>query len=223
MSSKSLVHISDRVDESIFSVDDYKALSRGKYKTKFRGVSMQKDPISLEIYRSLLEDKNFGTIFEFGSLYGSSAAWLKHMSPDSVIYSFDINCDNINDKFRNIPGLNFNYLDANTPEMISRDILSVASKPWLIIEDCHVNVLNLTNYMYDWTSSGDYIVIEDTNPIGPDKPLIDETIEYVPFGNKKLDIAKKFGMNKHVYIDTEYCDRFGLNASNQWNSIFKIT
>lgn len=208
----------DRPESSLFGIDEYKSIAHGKYLTKFQTFPMQKDPLTLEIYRSLLEDKQFSTIIEFGSLYGSSAAWMAYHSPKSKILSLDINQEAIKNEFKTISNIDFKHFDAFKHDQL-KSLIEDLPKPWLIVEDCHQNVLGLLNTCYPYLCNGDYIIIEDTNPLGPEQPMIDDT-PYVPFGNVKLDIAENFGKNEHIYVDSYYCDRFGLNCSNQWNSIF---
>ena len=72
-------------------------------------------------------------------------------------------------------------------------------------------------------SAGDYFVIEDTNPLGPARPLESDETPYQPFGNIKLENAREFAAGSAALaVDASYCDRFGLNCSNQWNSIFRF-
>lgn len=184
---------------------------------------MQKDPFTMEIYRSLVLEKKFSTIIEFGSLYGSSAAWLSDISPLSEVISLDINQDLIADEFKKQKNLRFEFFDAFCPQNTLKNILETSKKPLLIIEDCHQNVNKLLEICYEFLEDGDYVIIEDTNPLGPARPIKDKTSKYVPFGDIKLEYAEEFGRKKNIYVDSFYCDRFGLNCSNQWNSFFCFT
>tara|TARA_Y100000389_G_C17438850_1_gene507293 strand:+ start:409 stop:1122 length:714 start_codon:yes stop_codon:yes gene_type:complete len=215
-----LINISERSDVSVLTLDNYKNLCKGKYKTKYCGVPMQKDPYTMEILRTLCDDKKFGTIIEFGSLYGSSAGWFSSICENAQIYSFDIKPENVNDIFKNNEKIKFLYFNANDIDSFPFENIIESPKPWLIVEDCHVNVLGILKMIYPSLSNGDYIVIEDTNPLGPSTAMVSEDMEYIPYGTEKLEIAKEFGKNHFIYVDTKYCDRFGLNSSNQWNSIF---
>ena len=192
-----LVPFENRPRSSVFSVDEYKYIAYGKYLTKFKSFPMQKDPLTLEIYRSLLNDKKFGSIIEFGTLYGSSAAWMAHHSPDSKILSLDIDQNKIAKEFKDISNIEFKYFDAFNHDQLDSMIQDLP-KPWLIVEDCHQNVLNLLNTCYKYFKTDDYVIIEDTNPLGPAKPLINGE-PYVEFGDEKLNIAREFGKKSRYF------------------------
>ena len=38
-----------------------------------------------------------------------------------------------------------------------------------MIEDAHINVVRVMEYLHRFLLKGDYLVIEDTNPLGPAK------------------------------------------------------
>ena len=64
--------------------------------------------------------------------------------------------------------------------------------PWFINEDVHVNVVGVLEYLDKFMESGDYLFIEDTNPIKPTKlgrGLI-KNLGYDPLGNEKLEQVK---------------------------------
>ena len=221
-STDRFVRVFDRLDKSIFTVDQTKEIARGKYKTTYKGVSMQKDPLSLEVYRAMFEEIGFQTVIEFGAFKGASAAYFNNIN-DAHVFSFDIDSERVDEKFKNLSNVEFHQFDANELTTLPWSILVSCPKPWIIIEDCHVNCVALLNEVKKYTSPGDYFVIEDTNPQGPNEPWTDESKPYIEYGRIKLNMAYEFGNANDLMIDTKYCDRFGYNCSNQWNSIFRVT
>ena len=131
-----LVPFSERPERSVFALEHFERIARGKYKSVFEGVPMQKDPMSLEIYRSMLEDQRFGAIIEFGTLFGSSAAWFARMAPGTPVFSFDIDPSRVSPKFRGRADLEFMHLDANAPQCAGEldRVLASAPHPWLVVE-----------------------------------------------------------------------------------------
>jgi hypothetical protein len=41
--------------------------------------------------------------------------------------------------------------------------------PWFIIEDAHINVVGVMRHFHKHLLKGDYLIIEDTNPLAPAK------------------------------------------------------
>lgn len=85
--------------------------------------------------------------------------------------------------------------------------------PWFLMEDSHVNMTGVLEYFDKYTEPGDYICVEDTNPLGPQKSgqgLIKE-LGYEIFGPSKLNQLKKFLMARsdRYLVDQRYTDLFG--------------
>ena len=85
--------------------------------------------------------------------------------------------------------------------------------PWFINEDVHVNVVGLLEYFDEFMEPGDYLLVEDTNPIKPTKlgqGLI-KNLGYDPLGNEKLEQVTMFMKDRsHCYlVDQYYNDFFG--------------
>jgi cephalosporin hydroxylase len=85
--------------------------------------------------------------------------------------------------------------------------------PWFITEDAHVNLLGVLDYIDQFTEPGDYVIVEDTNPIIPAVVGIGvfDDFKYVAWGREKLETVEEF-MKKHptrYRVDKEYTDFFG--------------
>ena len=222
-----------RINSSDVPLALYKSISYGKYKNKWCGVDMMKDPLSMGVYNALVSDQKFGTIFELGTYKGASAHWFhtiaKQYNENVLTYSFDINDPSfaVDCKFLDVPNLHYVQMDAiNTyKDIFSSTFLKDKPKPWLIIEDCHVNIINVLSYLDIYLTKGDYIVIEDTNPLGPYKPITSDDEPFFSFGMKKMNETKEFikkvKFTSNYIVDTTYCDLYGYNCSWQWNSVLK--
>jgi len=85
--------------------------------------------------------------------------------------------------------------------------------PWVISEDCHVDVVGVMEYFHQHMTIGDYFIIEDT---APNTPLHSgqgflEGVEYEKWGRRKLDLLRGFleRYKDHYRIDAYYTDYFG--------------
>lgn len=212
-----------RRTESNLNEKAFKDISAGKYKNKWYTETLLKDPLTMNMYSILLQDKQFKTIFELGSYNGASAHWLKTLSKqysnDVNVISFDItNPHGLSDVFKNIPNIEYVYLDTNDIK-IDENLLSLP-KPWLVIEDCHVNVVETLLYFDNYMTSGDYIIVEDTNTLGPDTQMLTQTEPYTKYGDVKLKKVENFITKSNKYlVDSYYCDLYGYNNTWQWNSV----
>ena len=72
----------------------------------------------------------------------------------------------------------------------------------------------LLEYFDKFTEPGDYICVEDTNPIAPNTighQFITESVVYQPWGTKKLEELKLFMKDRgeRYLVDQRYTDFFG--------------
>lgn len=92
--------------------------------------------------------------------------------------------------------------------------------PWFITEDAHVNVTGVLEYFDEFTEPGDYICVEDTNPIVPNSPGqgLAKELGYTPLGSVKLDAVKLFMKDKgeRYLVDQRYADFFGWVMLRRW-------
>tara|TARA_Y100000992_G_scaffold288559_1_gene242327 strand:+ start:54 stop:803 length:750 start_codon:yes stop_codon:yes gene_type:complete len=222
------VNYKSREKRSNIPLETIKDISYGKYKLKWKDVQLMKDPLTLVCYQQLLNDVTFGSIFEMGSFEGGGALWLNDIC-SSRIHSYDIDTSllhpsvyksNVVFHTLDVTKLSNEYfLDTNLSKL--DEIVSNYPKPWLIIEDCHINVVNTLSHFVKWATDGDYIIVEDTNPLGPKNSCMTAD-NYETFGDVKLDAVETFTNTfPRFLVDTYYTDLFGYNSTWQWNSILK--
>ena len=222
------VKFESRSCESSLTCQTYQQIAQGKYHNTWKHVPLMKDPLSLSMYQMLFQEVKFGTIFELGAYEGASALWMHDVVQNLYgnccnIYSYDIDLSLVKPECVK-ESISFVQMDVNNIEKeISRYFLASCPKPWLVIEDCHVNVVNSLSFFATYSTPGDYIVVEDTNPLGPASPeVIANKGMYKVFGNKKYDNVAQFcNLFPQFKVDTKLCDIYGYNSTWQWNSILK--
>ncbi|KAK3716937.1 hypothetical protein QZH41_004110 [Actinostola sp. cb2023] len=203
----------DRTEDSPFSPGNWEAIHQGKFKTCWKGVILMKDPFTIVILQQLLWDIKPRTIIEFGANTGGSALYMADMMKmygyNSHVYSMDINLELLAPLAREKrDDLTFIEGDCNKVEKaFPADFLKSLPHPWLVLEDAHVNTFGVLDYLDPVTAPGDYILVEDTNPVAPSN-----TNEITSgWGKQKLNSLTKF-MKKHTEryrVDKRYTDFFG--------------
>jgi cephalosporin hydroxylase len=85
------------------------------------------------------------------------------------------------------------------------DLLRSAPRPWLVLEDAHINVHDVLAHMDGFLAQGDYLFVEDSRI-------------------KARELAAFLAQREQRYtVDTRYTDFFGRNATCAANSIFVRT
>ena len=71
----------------------------------------------------------------------------------------------------------------------------------------------MLEYFDRFTEPGDYICVEDTNPILPKQPGqgLAKELQYTPYGSSKLDAVKLFMKDREerYLVDQRYTDFYG--------------
>ena len=116
--------------------------------SKWKGLTLMKDPMTLSIYMMMIQDIKPKTILEFGTYDGGSALWMedimKALSLDCKIHTFDINPDRV--KLPRDRKIKYHELDnykINDFIDQSRELFGNMESPILIIEDSHVELTRL--------------------------------------------------------------------------------
>jgi cephalosporin hydroxylase len=173
----------------------------------WKGIPNIKDPYDLALVPLLLGELKPATVIELGSYLGGSAIWmadlLQAMSIDSRIYSFDLNVSRIKASH---PRVEFFKGDCNDPSTLTVPELENLPRPWLLIEDAHVNTFNVLKHFHPYLKVGDYLIVEDTAFI----------LE------KYRQLARFMKEYPEAYrVDRRYADLFGYNATFSFNGYLK--
>jgi cephalosporin hydroxylase len=187
---------------SVSDLDGYARIcSQGaKNVMRWRGKPLFKSVYDMAIYQMMINDIRPSTIIEIGSTE-SSLSWLKDMSELNKFNTRIIGIDHIEPE--KIPeGVEFRKGDIqNISSLLSYDFIETLPKPFLIIEDAHVYLPTVLEYLDHIMDEEDYLVLEDS--------LLKQ--------NSILQWAETQGSN--YYIDTNYTDFFGINCTTAANSI----
>lgn len=162
-----------------------------------------KTTFDLTIYSMILQEIKPDIIIELGSGLGGSAIWLADISNaigiKTHIYSIDINTPKI--KHENVTFVNCDLYNMQDLDKFINSYNIKGNK--IIIEDAHVNLLNVLNFFDKILEKDDYLIIEDSE--------------------SKQKIINSFAtLNSKKYkLDKYYLDFFGSNITSCINSIFK--
>lgn len=176
----------------------------------YKGLLCGKSPIDLWLYSACLWELKPRTVIELGSLQGGSALWFADqataMGLDCEVHSFDLLSKAVSPRAKH-PKLHFHQVDLKRLESLKVGLLKELPHPWLVIDDAHVNVLNVLSVLRQFMREGDYFVKEDTDGLGT-------TVQNAEY----LSLAESLGF----YVDRIYVDGFGFNVTTARNTWFTL-
>ena len=223
------VSIADREDRCTLPKSIWRPLTQNYQMQTWKGIPMDKSPFEIALYPMLIYELQPRTIIELGAKTGGSAVWLadqlKSFGIDGKVYSIDIDLSFLDKKAKAISDVHFLEGDCNKIEkVLPPTLLDNCEHPWLIVEDVHVNLLDLLDYFHhNGLRNGDYVIVEDTNQDlwqawsdWDDKKFIERMLN-------KLNVLRSWLLKypNEYLVDSYYQDMFGYNASKNWNSILK--
>ncbi len=169
----------------------------------WKGHILYKTAYDMAIYQELFDEIKPKTVIELGAGDGGSAIWfsdiLRSLEIDGHVYSLDLDCPAVSaDNVTFIKG------DCNEIEKSFNDLaIQTWPRPWVVIEDAHVNVTGVLSFFARHLQTGDYLIIEDSL-------------------NKENAIGKFILAHRNDYrVDTYYTDMFGNNATCSIDSILR--
>jgi cephalosporin hydroxylase len=172
---------------------------------EWKGKPLFKTVFDYAMLPMLLWELKPATVFEIGSGSGASAIWMadtiKSFGRKANIYSVDIHA--VAEAYE---GVHFLAGDCNSPpSLFELELLRSSPRPWLVLEDAHVNVHDVLAHMDEYLAQGDYLFVEDSRI-------------------KTRELNAFMGQRAQRYqVDTRYTDFFGRNATCAANSIFLRT
>lgn len=168
---------------------------------RWRGVPCFKSHYDLAIYAMLIDELRPATIIELGSGSGGSALLFADLCAaigySPRILSVDIARGEVSD-----PRIDF--IQSDCVEWIAAAATeSEWTRPCLMIEDFHGDLVRFFRHVDATLAAGDYLVIEDSAP-------------------KQQRLAGLIGNGPYL-VDTRYTDFFGINCTSAMNSILRKT
>ena len=168
----------------------------------WRGMPLFKSVYDFAMYPMLLEELRPATIIELGAGSGASSVWLadvcQALAMDVSIYAVDLKPLHLKDSRVHFLQGDCSQIERTLPP----DMLLKMKRPWMVIEDVHVNTRGILRHLADLSEPGDYLIVEDSRP-------------------KQAEIKGFDGESCHHFkIDTRYTDFFGRNVTTAFDSIF---
>jgi cephalosporin hydroxylase len=233
--SKRFQRISEREFRSETSENDRHWEDHGKYRTHWHGIKMLKDVKSLQLTYQLLFELQPGTVFEFGTYRGGFTEWLAdnlqlldaQNNKKTIIYTFDRWEETVNPVCRKDERINFVFDDVhNLEKHLTPELMEKLPHPWIVFEDCHVNITGTFDLFRKYMTPGDYLWVEDLSNVSPDQTSYNP---YKKIQNKKVDGSEKrkelfdwvADKEEEFMVDAYLCDFFGYNGSVQWDGIMR--
>jgi cephalosporin hydroxylase len=173
----------------------------------YKGLILLKPAIDLVLYSNFIWELEPETILEFGSLQGGSGLWfadqLEILCGRGEVHSFEMCFKCISDKAKH-PQLTFHEANLSDLTTLDRVFFERLPHPWLVVDDAHVNLINLIPFLAEFMRPGDYYVIEDV--------LANLTWAGA---SVLIQLCDSLGF----LVDTRFTDAFGLNVTcspNGW-------
>jgi cephalosporin hydroxylase len=170
----------------------------------YKGLINMKSPMDLNLHSMLIWELKPATVIEFGALQGGSALWfadqLQAQLGGGTVHSFDINLESISERARH-PNVHYHRADLRDLSSLDPELFKSLPHPWLVIDDSHVNVFGLFDWVNQYTTTGDYYIIEDV-------------VASLP-----ADELGRLLASRNFLVDTFYCDNYGYNCTispNGW-------
>ena len=223
--------IDDREDCSDVPQKLIQCESVGRYLGRYRGAVILKTTYDLVVYYQLLSYLKPNTIIELGTFTGASALWcadsITSLGLDAQIYTVDIDPTLVSEETKQKVPDNVTLIEGDfnkIAEVFPPSMLQSFPHPWLVIDDGHYNFETVMAYLNDYMITGDYLVVEDTDPRIPAKlGIYNMEKEIQTWGTEKLDTLKKFvrGTGKQFMVDTFFTDYYGYNSSWHWHGFLQ--
>ena len=224
--------ISKREDRCDQPIEVCKGVSKGRYIALYRGCTVIKTPEELQIFHQLYWYLRPRTVIELGVGLGGSAIWyadqLKLLDIPGHVYSMDIDLSLIEENVKRIKPDNLTFLQGDSNEVektFTSEMLSKLPRPWLVVEDAHVNMDGVLRYFHQFLKEGDYLTVDDTNPYAPrDVGYMGTAFDSAPLlGPTKLNTFKQFLSDHEDYyaVDGFLTDLFGYNCTWMWHGFVR--
>lgn len=236
-----------RMHGSAVGADAWVGIIEAQAFTRWKGVNFLKTIFETQMYPRLIVNEKIRTVIEFGCATGADLCYLSEQvlqqqwkNEKTVIQPVNfIGIDPAQDAIhpickQNQEKLSVEYV-ANTTFNAEQIFESFEKRglqhPWLVIEDAHFGCKDVLQAFKLYARTGDYIIIEDTNPnyhVAKQNSLVKsqligrELSEEDQVAHDKGMIVRDFFLDEtDLLIDTFYQDYFGYNALKGSNGVIR--
>ncbi|XP_028409072.1 uncharacterized protein LOC114531651 [Dendronephthya gigantea] len=231
-SPKRFQRISEREDRSDTPPAYNKCESAGRHLARYRGFDICKCPVDFVLYQQLFGLVKPKTVIELGTLSGGNAIWiadtLKLFDISAHVYSMDLDISNRSEIVNKLKPENVTFLQGDAYEIektFTDEFLKSLPHPWVFIEDAHVNIPIVFQYLHQYFKVGDYLICEDTSPDIPKElgMFMGNNEDFVKMGRKQLGCFKDFLKEYEDFyaVDSFITDLFGYNCSWHWHGFVR--
>jgi cephalosporin hydroxylase len=232
--------MAERADTTCTTRESAEQILEAALSISWRGASLLKCGYDLAYYPMLIQELKPRTIIETGAYCGASAMWLNDVCMANLglgyckVISSDLTLENVAPNCRACPDIEF--VQASNAQLVATltpGRIRNLPRPLLFIEDAHYEFETLLETVHkDVLQPGDYLIVEDTNPVFSEvwcdkewlrKNDLDSQID------ENLMVARKRGILRELClkhadlycVDAFYQDLHGYNNGKLANSIIK--
>ena len=224
--------ISMREDRSDRSKEVHAELIKLRLRNVYRGLDILKCPQDFVLYHQLFYYTRPKTVIELGTYTGGMAIWIadtmKLLENPCQIYSMDLDNSLLEENVKRLKPENVTYLQGDSyviEKTFTPGFLQTVLHPWVVIEDAHVNTVNVLRHFHQFMKEGDYLIVEDTSPWTciPSTFLTPGEDRYEETGPQLLERLKSFLREYEEYyaVDSFFTDLYGYNSSWNWHGYIK--
>lgn len=193
-------------------------LLKGSMTYRYKGRAMLLNPLDMANYLALIGDLRPAAVIEIGSLEGGRSEWLADMMTALNLEARVISVDLIPRAPSQHPGIDARVGDAHDlARVLPPDEVRRLGHPLLIIEDAahdQATCAAVLDYFDPLLAAGDYLVVED-GAFRAEDDLAAFASDLSP-PSRAIDafLARR---SQDYQIDGAICDRFGYNATFNFN------
>lgn len=197
-------------------------LLKGSLGFQYKGRSMLLNPLDLANYLALLGQLRPAAVIEIGSLEGGRTEWIADTMASLGLPVRVISVDLLARAPTSTPGIDARVGNArNLAQTLSPEEVRSLGHPLLVIEDSAHDEETCTavlDYFDPLLNSGDYVIIED-GAFRSESDVQPSSSDLSP-PSRAIDafLARR---SADYEIDAAFCDRFGYNATFNFNGWLK--
>lgn len=198
----------------------------------YKGLINLKTPFDLALYERLIWELQPRTILELGSFQGGSGLWFADQMTVSCrepceVHSFDLytKCRSASAKH---PRLHFHQVDLMDLDSFDAALLERLPHPWIVVDDSHIKVFEVFQFLNRFLAPGDYYVMEDVPMLATVRRrrnkimfVYEKLLNRLKKHRARVVAGAKVFEDAGFMVDTHYTDAYAYNMTCSPNSWFR--